>query len=311
MRNALRLLVLALVAGPSLIHAQKKEDILEIQRDIAQVDEKVRALQNAQTAQDKKLEAIQQLVQQAATTSAQLSQDMAALKTSLTSTLNTALADQQSKLSMAVSPFGTRMDALSKSIDELTATVGAMNDRVGKLDGKLKDISDQVSTINKPLPPPPVPVAGPDAAVNGVPPGITKTGLREDAERDYGSAYSENALKEFASYIKYFPDDEYSPTAGYLIGMVYSGQLKDYDSAVDAFQHVIDTWPANNKAQDALFQKAVAQENGGHRPDAIRTFTDFINMYPANDYIPKARADLAKLKAAASQSKGKGRGPAK
>src|SRR5271167_1481467 len=124
MRNALRLLVLALVAGPALVPAQKKDDILTIARDIEALDEKVRDLQKGQAAQDKKIEAIQQLVQQASTASAQLSQDMAALQRGLTSTLNTALADQQSKLSQAVSPFGTRMDALSKSIDELTATVG-------------------------------------------------------------------------------------------------------------------------------------------------------------------------------------------
>jgi TolA-binding protein len=92
--------------------------------------------------------------------------------------------------------------------------------------------------------------------------------------------------------------------------MVYSRQ-KDYDGAAQAFQDVIDHYPGNNKSQDALFQKAKALEMGGHRPDAIAAFKDFLKSYPANDYVPQARAELAKLTAAASANKSKGKASTK
>jgi hypothetical protein len=48
MRNTVRLLVLALVAGVALTPAQKKDDLLQIQRDVAALDEDVKALQKSQ-----------------------------------------------------------------------------------------------------------------------------------------------------------------------------------------------------------------------------------------------------------------------
>src|ERR1700683_2521025 len=106
MRDTLRLLVLALVAGPAFSPAQKKDDILEIQRDVADLAEKVRMLQKSQ---DDKLEALRLLVQQAATASNQVTQDMAALQRNLTASLTTTLNDQQGKLSGAVGPLATQM----------------------------------------------------------------------------------------------------------------------------------------------------------------------------------------------------------
>jgi TolA-binding protein len=67
----------------------------------------------------------------------------------------------------------------------------------------------------------------------------------------------------------------------------------------------MDTYPGMNKTQDAFFQKAMALEKGGHKPEAIAAFHDFIKLYPTNDYAPKARAELAKLTPAASQTKAK------
>src|ERR1700678_4073183 len=107
MRNTLRLLVLALVAGPAFSPAQKKDDILEIQRDVADLAEKVRTLQKSQ---DEKLEGLRVLVQQATTASTQVTQDMAALQRSLTGSITTTLGEQQSKVTLAIAPLSTQMD---------------------------------------------------------------------------------------------------------------------------------------------------------------------------------------------------------
>jgi TolA-binding protein len=303
MRNTIRLLVLALVAGPAFSPAQKKDDILEIQRDVADLAEKVRALQKSQ---DDKLEALRLLVQQATTASTQVTQDMTALQRTLTNNITTTLSDQQGKISLAVAPLGSQMDALATSVNALTQTVGQMNVRVGQIDSKLKDLSDKVSILNQPAPAPPPAVVPPGGDSNAPPPGTTRLGLRQDAERDYASGNDDLALKEFANYIRYFHDDEYAPTAGYMIGMIYLQHQKDYESAAEAFQKVIDTFPGMNKSQDALFQKARSLELGGHKTEAIAAFKDFLKSYPANDYAPQAKLELNKLIPPANKSKGRG-----
>jgi TolA-binding protein len=305
MRNTLRFTVVALLAGATLAPADKKDDqLLEISRDIGDLSEKVRDLQKSQAAQAKDIESLRGLVQQAVAASAQTSQDMAALKTALTNTLNAALADQQTKLSQSIGvPLGSRIDTLSTSFDQLNTSFGAMNDRIGALDKKLNNINDKVSTINQPPPQPPsapTAVAVPDPNTNSACPGVTKTGLQQAAQSDYYTARDDLALKELGDYVKCFPMDAWAPNAGYLLGMIYF-RGKDYESATEAFQAVIENYPANNQAQDALFQEAKSLEMWpGHKKEAIEAFTEFINTYKVNDNVPAAKAELKKLTTAPS-----------
>lgn len=310
MRYALCLVLLAPLASPAF--ADKRDDALaEIQRDIAAMDERVRDVQKAQGVQADKIEALHSLIQQAATAATQASQDVSALKAALT----TNLADQQTKISGAVAPLGSRMDALSTSMDQLNATIGAFSDRLTKIDKKLSDLTDQVSALKQAPPPPPPAGIVPDATsiapgataapASGVPPGISKQGLQEDASNDYYAKRDDLAVTELANYVKYFPTDSWAPTAGYLMGMVYK-RGKDYDSATQAFQSVIDNYPGNNQSQNALYQKALAYSLWpGHRTEAIQAFSDFIHMYPVNDNIPAAQAELAKLKTTSRTGKKK------
>jgi TolA-binding protein len=304
MRTTLRLLVLALVVGPGFAPADKKTDesLAEIQRDVAALAEKVRTLQNAQ---DEKMEALKQSLQQAVAASNQVTQDMAALQRNLTASVTATLTEQQGKISGAVAPLGTQMDTLVKSVEQLNQIITQMNNRLVTIDMKVQDVSDKVSVMNQPVAAPPPALVPP--AENATPSGVNKLDLWQAAQKDYANNNDDAALKEYASYIKNFHDDENAPMAGYMIGMTYLLHFQDYDDAVDAFQHVIDTWPGNNKAQDALYQKARAYEGGGHKPEAIAAFREFIKSYPANEYAPQAKAALAKLTAPPkSQFKGKG-----
>jgi TolA-binding protein len=306
MRNTLCLMAVALLAGPALAPADKKDDqLLEIQRDIAQVGESVKDLQKAQAAQAKDMDSLRSLIQQAAAASAQTSQDMAALKTALTNALNTALADQQTKLSQSIGvPLGSRIDTLSTNFDQLNSSFGAMNDRISALDKKLNNINDKVSTINQPAPtPPPGPVTVPDSNINSACPGVTKTGLEQAAQSDYYGGNDSLALTELTNYVHCFPMDAWSPNAGYLLGMVYY-RGKDFESATEAFQAVIDNYPGNNQDQDALFQKARSLEAWGHKKEAIDAFTEFINMYKVNDNVPAAKVELKKLTAPTAAGRG-------
>lgn len=314
MRNALSLMVVALLAIPAVAPADKRDDeLLEIQRDIAQVGEQVGNLQKTQAAQAKDLADLRALVQQAASAASQASQDMAALKTALTASVNSALADQQAKMAQSIiGPLGARIDGLSTTVDQLNTSVGAINDRMTKLDREIGAVNDKVSTINQPAPapPPPAGVAPDNGAANGVPPGVTKAGLEEEAQSDYLGNRDEMALKELADYVKYWPMDAWAPHAGYLMGMIYY-RTKDYESAAEAFQAVIDKYPGIDQSQDALYQKARSLTAWpGHKAEAIKTFQDFVDMYPVNDNAVSARRELQTLKGT-GQGKGRARSGSK
>ncbi len=309
MRKTLSVIVLALLAGAALAPADKRDDqLLEIQRDVADVSEKVSNLQKAQAAQVKEIEDLRALVQQAAAAAAKTSQDMEALKTALTNSVNAALADQQAKMSQSITvPLGSRIDGLSTTVDQLNTSFAAMSDRITKLDKELGAINDKVSLLNAPAPAAPPPPDG--AAGNGVPPGVNKLGLQQAAQSDILSSNDEQALKELASYINYWPMDAFAPTAGYQIGMIYLNHVKDYESAAEAFQKVIDNYPGINQSQDALYQKGRALDLGGHKKEALETLRQFVHDYPFNDNVKAAQAEISKLTGAQAKGRG-GRGPA-
>src|ERR1700684_2196760 len=109
MRTTLRLLVLALVVGPSLAPADKKNDesLSEIQRDVAALAEQVKALQKAQ---DDKIEGLKQSMQQAVAASNEVAQGMIALQRNLTTSVSATLNEQQGKIAGAMAPLGTQVD---------------------------------------------------------------------------------------------------------------------------------------------------------------------------------------------------------
>jgi TolA-binding protein len=311
MRTTLRLLVLALVVGPGLAPADKKTDesLSEIQRDVAALAEQVKALQKAQ---DDKIDTLKQSMQQAVAASNQVAQDMAALQRNLTTSVAATLNEQQSKIAGAVAPLGTQMDTLSKNVEELKALITQMNTHLVTMNTKLQDVSDKVSILNQPVAAPPAAVVAPTDP-NAPPPGVgNKLDLWQKAQNDYANNNDDAALKEYANYIKYFRDDENGPMAGYMIGMTYLVHLKDYDAAVDAFQHVIDTWPSNNRSQDALYQKARALGSGGHKTESIAAYREFIKSFPANEqYWAMAKKELDRLTAQPAKQAPKGRGVVK
>ena len=79
--NASRLLLVTMVLSPALLPCQKKEDILSMQRDIANMDDHVKQLQKTM---DEKIAALMTLVQQSIDLSNKTSAAMAAMQTART-----------------------------------------------------------------------------------------------------------------------------------------------------------------------------------------------------------------------------------
>jgi tol-pal system protein YbgF len=281
----LAMLIPALVIPAS---AQKREDILSIQRDVAQLQDQVKQLQ---TAQDQKLAAIESMLKQALDETAKLSAAIAAMQQNVNSRLN----EQQNKVEAPIAVLGTKVDQSSEDLRSIRENVADLTMRVSNLDSKLADISTAVRTLSAPAAPPPPPGAAvPQAGVPTPPPGVSAESLWQNAIRDNSAGKGELAMQEFADYIKYFPQTENAAAAQYYIGQLYqrNGQ---YDDAVQAFDAVLERYPDNPKTPDALYGKAYALEKAGRRTDAVAAFKEFLARFPAHSLARNAREQLREL----------------
>ena len=287
-------LVLLGCLPPSLL-AQKREDILSIQRDVAQLQDQIKQLQ---TSQDQKMSQLESLIKQALEQSNQASSSMATLQRTLTDRLN----DQQSKVAAPIAVLGTKVDQSSDDVRAVRENLAALSNRVANLDNKLSDISSAVRTLSQPqaAPPPPSNGGPPAAGAAPVPPaGTSAESLWVNAFRDYSGARDELAMMEFNDYLKYFPTAENAASAQYYVGQLYN-RAKMYEDAVKAFDAVLERYPDNPKTPDALYGKADALAHAGRKTEAASEFKDFLARFPTHSLARNAQAQLHDLGAAAA-----------
>ena len=298
--NASRLLIIGLAFSPTVLLAQKREDILSIQRDIAALTEQVRQIQRAQ---DERMAALTALVQQAMDASNKANASLSALQHSVT----TQLADQQGKVVTPITTLGTKVDQMADDFRLMQTNMADLTRRVGQLDQKLTDISSAVRTLSAPpqVPGGTIPQANtPLGAPTGtVPPGTSSETLYTNAFRDYTTGKYELAMQEFSDYLKYFPQTENAPAAQYYIGYTYFN-ANQYEDAVKAFDAVRERFPENPKTPDALYMKGVSLMKAGRRTDAGTEFKSFVKRYPNHELASKAHAHLKDLGLESSRSGG-------
>ena len=290
MRNPTCLLLLAL--SPALLMGQKRDDILSIQRDVAQLQDQLKQLQ---AAQDQKMSALEGLIRQAV----EQSNSVSAMAGTLQRTLTDRLNDQQAKVEAPIAVLGTKVD---QSADEMRAVRENLADlarRLSALDNKLADISSAVRTLNTPAvapPPPPAVNAAPVSTAPAPPPGVTAESPWQKAVRDYTGAKDKQALAEFSDFLKYFPDHANAPEGQYYMGLIYD-HGEQYDDAVQVFQAVVERYPDSPKAADAMYMKGVEYQKAGSDKEAIVAYRAFVKQYPKHANVPKAQARLRILTA--------------
>lgn len=283
-------LALTLAGG---LHAQKREDFIAIQRDVAQLQEQVRQLQKAQ---DEKIAALTALVQQSLTTQEKLAASLGQLQTSLTTTLN----EQQSKVVAPMAALGVRVDQMADEFRSVRENVSELGGKLDRLDSKLADVSSAVRTLSAPPAAPPPPASA-DAGAPAPPPGVSAESLFENARRDYLGKHDDLAMQEFNDYLKYFPSTENAPRAQFYVGQIYD-RASQHDDALQAFDAVIERFPEGPATADAFYWKAVELSKLNRRSDALAQFNEFVKKYPDDENVPRAKANIRSLSASPSRN---------
>lgn len=286
-----------LLAAMPLSFGANKETI-ELQRDVAQLQDQVRALQ-------KSLDQLTVLAQQ--------SLDAANRSNTAIAVMQSNQSDTTKRLQETVAGpamnVGTKIDAMSEDFRNLRETVNDIGARIGKLDAKVTDLQNMVNVVKAPASaPPPSPGASmsmpPSGATSNMPaatsgPATPPAGLRAEslysnAYRDYVGGQYDLAMSEFTDYIKYFNETEWAPNSQFYIGNIYY-KKQDYPNALQAFDAVLEHYSDNPKTAGAHYWKGKTLLALGKRDAAAKEFREIISKYPSSDVAPQAKTELRNL----------------
>ncbi len=298
--KALGITCVLLVSMPLSFAASK--EIIELQRDVAQLQDQVRSLQ-------KTLDQLTVLAQQTVDAQTRTATSLAVMQ----SGFNDTVKQQQAQVAGPVLSVGAKLDTMSEDFRNLRETVNDVSARIGKLDAKVTDLQNTVNVVRAPAAPPPSP-AGTGMPVNtppggsplsatmpattiapSTPPaGLSSETLYSNAYRDYLGGNYDIALQEFSDFVKYFNETQFAPNSQFYIGNIYY-KKQDYPNALAAFDAVLEHYTDNPKTAGAHFWKGKTLLAMGKRDAAAKEFREIVSKYPTSDVAPQAKTELRNL----------------
>jgi tol-pal system protein YbgF len=283
-----RLLPVLLAGSLACFGQSTKDQIKEVQRDIASVDDKANKLQRTM---DEKFGAILEALRQSNDGVTRTNANFIALQNALNEKLN----EQAKNAGGSAAIVGTKVDQMGEEFRAVRESVADMNSRMAKLEAKIVDLGNAVKTLSSPPPPPPgaTPPTGAAPGPGGPPAGMSAETTYNNAYADFQKGNFDLAAQEFSDYLKYFSNTDYAPNAQFYLADIYY-RKSDYAAAAKAFDAVLE-FPDNSKTPDARYLKGMSLLKDGQRTAAAKEFRDLINQYPDNDLSTKAKAELRRL----------------
>ena len=277
MKRVLPLFLLLSLSGL----AQKRNDLVEVQRDISMLDEKLRALQAAVD----KLTAIQEQTLANASKNNQILQ-------SLDQLIQQKLAEQQKALALPLASASSKVDQMTLEFQALKEAIGDISSQIKKLDTRVQDVRDLVDQLKeKPAPPPPT---TPGAGSATPPAGMTAEKLYENARKDQSAGRHDLALSQYQDFLRWYGNTDIAVNAQYQIGRVYHDTDK-FDDALTAFDAVITGFPEGPKTPDAIYMKGMTYLKMGDKTKATAEFRSVSKKFPRSEAGKLAADQLVDL----------------
>lgn len=111
----------------------------------------------------------------------------------------------------------------------------------------------------------------------------------------FGRGRHADARRGFEGVYDADPSGDLADNALFWIGETYFA-AKDYTNAVRYYQRVVSDHATQNKAPDALFKIAMAQERTGDLALARRTLQQVIERFPYSSPASSAKAELERIR---------------
>jgi TolA-binding protein len=291
-----RFLLPALLLIPLAAQAASKE-IIELQRDVAQLQDQLRLMQETLNT---KLAEIQALTRLASDGTNQNQIRMADLQKGI----QAGTADLGRQVAQPIAAMSSRIDGLSNDLQAMQSSVADQNAKLAKIQQQLVDLMNAVKTMQAPPPPPPATdgTAPGAAGVSPAGPPASASVLWSNAKRDMDGGNADLALQEFADYVKWYRDNDLAPNAQYNIGSIHFFQKK-YDEAVQDFDQLLEAFPINPKTPDAHYMKGRSLMELGQRAEAVKEFKVCAAQFSTSLVAPKCKQSLAAMPAPSSRKK--------
>ena len=142
-----RLCALILVCSPALMWGASKE-IMELQRDVALLQDQVKQLQQSQ---DRQLSTMTELVRQALDAANRANTGIAVMQSGFQDSLKT----QKNEVVAPVVGLSTRMDSMSNDFRTVQQGFSDLTSAVQKVQAQVTDVGNAVKVLRGPAPPPP------------------------------------------------------------------------------------------------------------------------------------------------------------
>jgi TolA-binding protein len=246
-----------------------------------------------QRALEDKIDALQQNVNQQV---AQLSGMLTAMQNDTRRTAD-QVAGMQDALRSAVTNSLAPVTGLNNKVETTNEEMRALRDALADLSGRLERMDAKITDLNNKLQimqnPPPAPGANPTGqpGANGPPQGMSAAQAYTDAFKDKQSGNVDLAYKEFQQYLQYFPNTEYAADAQYYLGEIEYNK-RDYKSAIQSFDAVLERYPQNMKTRDARLMKGFALAKDGQRSKAAQELRALIQASPNSEQARRAQQAL-------------------
>ena len=272
------LLICLLLAVPAIAPGASKE-ILELQRDIAQLQQQIKDLQRSQ---DEKFAAVTELARQSIEAANRANTGVAVIS----SNIEKNLRDQTEKVATPVQGLSSRLNEMGGELRTVTQAVQDLTQLMARLQAQLTDINTAIKVMQAPPAAPPS-QPGQSAAPNEAPP-MPATRMYDAALGDYRSGKYELAIQEFNDYLKFYGNTDFAPNAQFYIAMIHFVQ-GSYEAAVKEFDMVLEKYPDNNKTVEALLYKGRALvKMPGHKTEGANEFMEVIQRFPKSDQAVQA-----------------------
>jgi TolA-binding protein len=288
--RATNILVIGLTVLTATASAQKKEDFLALQRDIALLQADVTALKRGM---EEKVDKLASLVQEISASSRAATATLA----NLDQQIKQRMTEQQKSLVEPVAGLGVKVDGMTDEFRFVRESITDLNGKVGRISTKLVDLENTIRVLQAP-PPPPSGDPGGAASSGGSaapPAGLSADDLYRSALRDKSGGKLDLAAQQFQDYLKWFDGTEYAPNAQFHLGDIQFSQ-GNYEAALVSFNLVMEKYPqSSNKGVDAHYMKGKTLTQMGQRTAAAQEYRELIRLYPRHELAAKARSELKAL----------------
>lgn len=259
--------------------AQKKEQFVEMQRDIALLQDQLRSIEKSQS---ERLQAIEKTLAVAIDNQGKISATLAAMERNLTA--------QQKALVAPAATIGSKVEDLSTEVGAFRGQLEEINSGLRKMQAQMVDMNNAIKVLQAP-PPAPAPAA---IDPNQPPPGMTSETLYQGAMRAKSAGQYDLALQQFTDYLRFYGQTDLAANAQFYIGEILYNQ-QSYDDALKAFDTVLERFAGGNKTADAQYMKGMALLKMDRKADARTEFAALVKQSPNSEQAAKARDQLKRL----------------